>query len=1003
MEWQGRQGTEVIMPDKGKVEQGKSVEVDKVEADGGVLWWGKESSPDMDWFRAAIREANGGKAPRVLDPFSGGGAIPLEAMRLGCDVVANDLNPVAWFLLKCTLEYPHRLAGQNLPLPDFALKNRALADSFLKSHGYTGARLKDGLASMAGEAQRASLLEDRAEDQPWRAAPLGWHVRAWGDWVLAEARRTLAERYPTYAHWSPLVAGVTSEEKEIRLLTPNGDGEVDARPLNADLDHDYLKDPRNPRWIAKPSVAYLWARTVSCKSCRATIPLLKTRWLCKRDQKRVALDMQPNAAKTGVSFSVQVDVPIPAGTTAAQKRLSDASTGGGTMSRTGARCPCCNGLMSMEAMRYEARNGRLGSVMTAVVIDGPHGKDYRDPTVAELNAAAVSQGDMEAVYASVPFGIPTESLPGKEAPGIRVPLYGFKSWSELFTPRQLICLGELVTIVRQMPSALADHGYSPEWCEALTAYIALAVDRMADYGSALCTWHSSKELIRNTFGRFALPMVWDYTEVNPLSGVTGDFGGAVDWIAKVCLHTSEAGKAGSIAPIRAGSAATIDGEFDAIVTDPPYYDAIPYSDLMDFFYVWLRRALYGLSPEIDAAFKEPLGPKWDHAKSDGELIDDASRFGGDRLASKKNFEDGMATVFKRCSTVLKPGGILVIVFANKNASAWETLVAAVIRAGFVVDGSLPIQTEMGSRTRSHNSAALSSSVWLVCRKRPEGAQRGWSASVLDQMRKNISVQMRRFWDAGIRGPDFVWAATGPALEAYSRHPVVMREASASGRAEAMPVEEFLREVRRLVVEFAVGRVLSSATDGATGLDDITTYYLLHRDTFGMEEAAVGACILYAVSCGLSDTALIDQYEILSGGKTSSAGAEETDEDAADDVDEPDSEVTSSGKGSKVRLLRWDQRNRKTLGLEGADGRPVPIIDRLHRLMRLWKEGDVVKVDAFLDQASLARDPQFAQVIQAIIELARRDGKTDESSLLESISNHIQSRSGVASPRQTRML
>ena len=333
---------------------------------------------------------------------------------------------------------------------------------------------------------------------------------------------------------------------------------------------------------------------------------------------------------------------------------------------------------------------------------------------------------------------------------------------------------------------------------------------------------------------------------------------------------------------------------------------------------------------------------------------------------------------------------------------------ALIRAGFVVDGSLPIQTEQSSRMRAISSAALSSSVWLVCRKRPSAARPGFAAPVLVEMRQKIRTQMHRFWDAGIRGPDFVWAATGPALEAYSRHPVVRRETSTTGQPEMLPVAEFLREVRRLVVEFAVGRVLKPAEaegDDPGGLDDVTTYYVLHRDSFGMTEAPIGACILYAISCGLKDTDLTDTFDILvrTGGKSDATDIE--DEDAADaDADAEDDDASGGeGTGSKVRLRRWDQRKRKTLGLEGAGGRPVPLIDRVHRLMQLWKAGDVTKVNAFLDDAGLARDALFAQLIQALIELANRDGRGDEAPILESISNHLRSRAGVSSPAQAPLL
>ncbi|BDG74397.1 DUF1156 domain-containing protein [Roseomonas fluvialis] len=995
---------------------GAGKEQAKLEAQGGILWWGSESGPDLAWFRDRIRAAHGGRAPRVLDPFAGGGAIPLEALRLGCEVEARDLNPVAWFILKCTLDYPQRIGGERRPLPSFALKDRALMDAFLKAHGFTGARLASAIARAAGEDPTTDMFQDPA--RPWLRADLGWHVRAWGGWVLDQARRALAARYPTYAEWTvPGAAGRICARPPV-LLTPDTAGQVSAAALNAGMSPADLADARNPRWLATPTVAYLWARTVRCKSCRASIPLLKTRWLCKREGKRVRLAMEPNAARDGVTFRVESDVPLQ-GNSAAARRAADRALGGGTMSRAGAKCPCCPAQMTMEEIRFEGQAKRLGAVMTAVVVDGTRSKEYRDPTPHELAMAAVTDAELAEAFALIPFGMPNEPLPGKEAPGIRVPLYGLTKWSDLFVPRQLLALATLTRIVRTVKEAALEAGYPETWAEALWAYLALANDRQADFGSALATWTLLRETIRGTFGRFALPMVWDFTEVNPFSGVTGDYGGAVEWVGKVCSHLAAIPADGTRPAVTRGSAMAIEGQFDAVVTDPPYYDAIPYSDLMDFFYIWLRRALHGMSAETDAAFNEPLGPKWDHAAKDGELIDDSSRFGGDRAASKRNFEDGMAAVFRRCHAALKPDGVLVIVFANKSPDAWETLVGAIIRAGFVVDGSLPIQTERSARNRSINSAALSSSVWLVCRKRLATAKPGYDRPVLAAMRANITEQMRRFWDAHIRGPDFLWAATGPALEAYSRHPVVLREATTSGEKQAMPVDEFLREVRRLVVEFAVGRVLredGSADEDAAALDDITSYYLLHRQSFGMADTPVGAAILYAMSCGLSDAELADRWEILARGKAKAPSgnggesgddvgeddtddAEGTDDNDADDAEEADE---SSGGGSTVRLRPWSARTRKALGLEGIGDRPVPLIDRLHRIMWLWKAGDVGKVDAYLAQSSLARDPLFAELVQAVIELARRDAKADELTLLEAISNHIQSRQGIAAARQSAL-
>lgn len=408
---------------------------------------------------------------------------------------------------------------------------------------------------------------------------------------------------------------------------------------------------------------------------------------------------------------------------------------------------------------------------------------------------------------------------------------------------------------------------------------------------------------------------------------------------------------------------------------------------MDFFYIWLRRSLYGLSPEIDAVIQQPLSPKWDHEHNDGELIDDSSRFRGDKQKSKANYEAGMFRAFQACYKALNPDGRFVVVFAHKHPDAWETLVSAIIRAGFVVDGSWPIQTEMGNRTRALSSAALSSSVWLVCKKRPETARPGWDNRVLEEMQEKIILKLRDFWDAGIRGPDFVWAATGPALEAYSKHPVVKKT---NEPGQVLSVSEFLRHVRRMVVDFVVGRVLSNngGADAVTGLDDVTTYYLLHRYDFGMESAPIGPCILYAVSCGLADGALTTRYDLLArtGGQ---AAVEEGDEEEATEDGEAEVE---EGTSSMVKLKQWSQRKSASMGYSAAGAPPAPLIDQVHRLMHLWKAGDVSKVDEYLDVRGLGHNVLFHQLLQALIELAAVG--SEERALLESISNHVVARGSL---------
>ena len=432
-----------------------------------------------------------------------------------------------------------------------------------------------------------------------------------------------------------------------------------------------------------------------------------------------------------------------------------------------------------------------------------------------------------------------------------------------------------------------------------------------------------------------------------------------EWVARY-LDRSEVAMKDAQPPVVLQRSATCSSGlnvFDVICTDPPYYGAITYSDLMDFFHVWIRRAAHGLSKETDDVFAEPLGPKWDSDVNDGELIDDASRFGGDREASKKNYEDGMFRSFKRFYEALRDEGRLVVVFANKSPDAWETLVSALIRAGFIVTASWPIQTERTTRQNAVASAALSSSIWIVCRKRPVRTKPGWDHKVLAEMEKKITQRLRDFWDAGIRGPDFVWAATGPALEAFSKHPVV-KLADAPG--ERLKVAEFLRHVRRMVVGFVVSRLLKREGGATDDLDDVTTYYLLHRNDFGVEKAPAGACILYSLSCNVADSELAGRLDVLERG----------------------------GSGAVLCLKPWNRRKGRKLGEPDADGRPPPLVDCMHKVMQLWKTGEQRQVDDYLGRRGLWRHELFARVVQAVIELAKEG--SEERAVLESLQNHLPS-------------
>lgn len=998
-------GKVVKKVERKKMPGGNVVEREKEETVGGILHWKRdtENPETLEWFRQEIRKAYGGRAPRVLDPFAGGGAIPLEAMRLGCEATAVDINPVAWFILKCTLEYPQKLAGKTHPLPDFILDDEEFMTTFYKAHTH-----------LVGKAKRRRRQAREFEDDLFRRgtagrapeADLAWHVRAWGKWVLDRARRDLAKFYPTYADFEPLKTGKAFEEQPMRLVPFSEDGTPDIDALNGEFSEAYLADNFNPRWVPKPTVAYLWARTVTCKNCRATVPLLKTRWLCKKANKRVILTMQPNVDKTGMVFGIETDVPVKAGN-AAQRREHDKRIGAGTMSRAGAWCPCCQKpgqvIMTMEDIRLEGRAGRLGVGSTVVVVDGQSGKEYRLPTEHEVQTSQEAERAMPDVFAQIPYGLPAEPLPSKEALGFRVPLYGYDRWMKLFTPRQLLALGTFVKWTRAARADMTTKQYSEDWMDAVGAYLACVVSRTADYMASLCVWENGAEEVKHLFMRWALPITWDFAEASPVAPVERFYRGGLNSIVHVLSAMHLGSWAGTVAPtVENRSAITPSSNgFDLVITDPPYYDAIPYSDLMDFFYLWLRRCISD-TPSLAAAFTNPLCPKWDSEKADGELIDDSSRHRLDASESKGVYEDGMGRAFSQCAAALRPDGRMVVVFANKQPDAWEALVSAVIRAGFCVDGSWPIATEMPGGLRNLGRASLASSVWLVCRRRPATARPGWDTKVLEAMRANIAMRLREFWDVGIRGPDFVWAATGPALEAYSKHPVV-KKANDPGRT--MEVNEFLSHVRRMVVDFVVGRVLTGDGDdadlaAADRMDAPTAYYLLHRHDFGLDEAPSGACILYATACGLSDSELESTWDILVRTSGSSRNQAEDEEEEADPDAEADPD-SASDSGSKVKLKTWAQRKNKSLGYDAPGGQPVPLIDRIHRLLHLWRAGDVLRVDEYLDEHGLRRQELFRRLLQSLIELS--PAASNERNLLESLSNHIGAKGAAREHRQTTLV
>ena len=830
--------------------------------------------------RELILMAYDGNPPKVLDMFAGGGAIPFEAMRLGCEVTASDYNPVAWFILKCTLEYPQRLSGKATQIPDLNLDEKP--------------NLKKG---------------DLAD-----------HVRLWGQWVLENARKELRQYYPVI------------------------DG--------------------------KPTVAYLCTRTIPCqdRQCGATVPLLKTLWLCKKAEK-ILKDTHENRNRPDFirlkKTKKQTKVVINA--KRALKLYPDRMTKRirfeivtpkktENVEKPEMTCPFCGSPQPDDYIKRCGHEGKLKSQMTAVVYQEEYGKEYRPPTQEEIDKAEISKETLGAISGEILHGIPFEPLPTKErhrAVGSQLPDYGFKTWSDLFTPRQLLALLTFVKWTHAAQKEMQTVGYPPEWSEAISAYLVCTFNRMLVFNSSLIYWILGSEAIGHTFVRYALSMTWDFCEGAISNEVRGSYKLCLD---KIITSMETVGRAHitetpSCLILRQSATTSINRETDVIVTDPPYYDAIPYADLSDFFYVWVSRCIGDQLPEF---LENTLTPKQE------ELVQQ-HKTGEIGKIGKKFYEKGMADSFRAAYHALRDNGRMVIVFAHKSPDAWETLVRAMIEAGLVVTASWPIDTELQGGLKV-KIAALATSLWMVCRKRSTKAKVGHYGKVKREMQERITERLRYFWDAGIRGPDFVWAAIGPALESYSSYKAVKWNTG-----ELFTVTEFLTEVRRMVTDFALGQILHGASTEA--LDEWTRYYLMHKDYFGTENAPVGECILLAQGYGVPlDDLRAKQVGVLK----------------------------KAHSGNALKLLGHTERTSDRIGYAHTSGR-IPMIDMIHRIMRLWDAGEREQINAYFHEHGLQENALFKAVVQALIETSPQGAS--ERSLMETLINYEPGEpvSGVSSP------
>ncbi|MFB6185721.1 MAG: DUF1156 domain-containing protein, partial [Halobacteriaceae archaeon] len=432
----------------------------------------------------------------------------------------------------------------------------------------------------------------------------------------------------------------------------------------------------------------------------------------------------------------------------------------GTVQRGSVSCPACNNSFKSKTTRELSNEVGFGRELLVVIEqDGKSGKSYRAPNkkdIKHFKKAEQKLKDLDSKW------IPDEPLPEKGSLGIRVNLYEYDNWGQLYNPRQRLIMGTFVKKVNEAFEEIKKEE-DEEYAKAITTYLALGVDRLADYNSNLTMWIKDRETIGHVFSRGALPIRWDYVEVNPFSGSTGDYSGAINWITRAietCSYTTGEPE------VNTGDATHLkypDDYFDAIFTDPPYYDNMPYATISDYFYVWLKRSVGNIYPDD---FSTPLTPK------NNEIIEDPGRHDSSDDA-EKFFEEMLSTAFRELSRVLKEDGITTIVFAHKSTEAWAQMIRSLLSSGLVVTATWPIHTERHNRPRGIESAALSSSVYFVCRKQ-SSSEVGYYTDVQEELTERVQERLDYFWNQGIRGADLLVSAIGPAVQVFGQYEDVKR-------------------------------------------------------------------------------------------------------------------------------------------------------------------------------------------------------------------------------------
>ena len=749
-----------------------------------VKWESTTDETVLNKARELIQIATEGSPPPLLDPFAGGGSIPLEAQRLGLEAHASDLNPVAVMINKAQIEIPPRFANR----PPVNPRDRQRMSS---GEGWKGA---------------AGLAAD---------------VRYYGEWMREKAWERIGHLYPTY------------------------------------------KD--------ETVIAWLWARTVKSPNpaVNAHVPLVRSFILSKKKGRECWAKPIVEPTGRGVMHYAPTTHTIRFEVTEGKPPKD----GDGTVIRAGATCIISGEPIPFEYIRAEGKAGRMGAMLMAIVTEGKGGRSYYSPDPEHEQIAKSAQ----------PQWMPVGNIP-EMALGFRVQLYGMDEYDKLFTPRQLVALtmfSDLVHEARQQAHADARAAGLPDddvplrdggrgalaYAEAVSVYLAFATDRLVERMSTIATWQSSADFVRGTFARQAIPMVWDYAEVNPFSSSTGNFYDNTEWVAKALDANSHSNQG----YVMQRDAAHIMEDVRVLSTDPPYYDNIGYADLSDFFYVWMRKTLRDVYPDVFGTMLVPKEP---------ELIASPYRHGS-KEAANQHFESGMLQTFSNIRRFVSPDYPLTVYYAFKQQDAeaveedadegnddvratrrvaptktqsstgWETMLTSLIDSGFSIDGTWPMRTERSVRSVSLGTNALASSIVLVCRPRPENAPTTSRRAFVDALRRELPAALRAMQSGNIAPVDLAQASIGPGMAIYSRYSQVL-EADGS----PMSVRAALGLINQALDEYLAEQ------DGEIDAD--TRFAVAWFEQFGFDEGEFGRADVLARAKNTSVAGVESAGLVLSG-------------------------------------------------------------------------------------------------------------------------------------------